>query len=77
LTGKHFFPSLIQSPFHHGLVIVFTLAIAMSLVAALFSAFRGTRYIHEEHTMHEHVGDMTLSGGAVPGEPAMESQVVR
>ncbi len=77
LTGKHFFPSLIQSPFHHGLVIVFTLAIAMSLVAALFSAFRGTRYIHEEHRMHEHVGDMTLSGGAVPGEPAMESQVVR
>lgn len=77
LTGKHFFPSLIQSPFHHGLVIVFTLAIAMSLVAALFSAFRGTRYIHEEHTMQEHVGDMTLSGGAVPGEPAMESQVVR
>ena len=77
LTGKHFFPSLIQSPFHHGLVIVFTLAIVMSLVGALFSAFRGTRYIHEEHSMHEHVGDMTLSGGAVPGEPAMESQVVR
>lgn len=77
LTGKHFFPSLIQSPFHHGLVIVFSLAIAMSLVGALFSAFRGTRYIHEEHTMHEHVGDMTLSGGGVPGEPAMDSEVVR
>jgi len=77
LTGKRFFPNLIQSPFHHGLVIVFSLAIAMSLVGALFSAFRGTRYVHEEHTMHEHVGDMTLSGGAVPGEPAMESEVVR
>lgn len=77
LTGKHFFPSLIQSPFHHGLVIVFSLAIAMSVIGALFSAFRGTRYIHEEHTMHEHVGDMTLSGGAVPGEPAMESEIVR
>jgi len=77
LTGKHFFPNLIQSPFHHGLVIVFSMAIAMSLIGALFSVFRGTRYIHEEHTMHEHVGDMTLSGGAVPGEPAMESDVVR
>ena len=77
LTGKHFFPSLIQSPFHHGLVIVFSLAIAMSVAGALFSAFRGTRYIHEEHTMHEHVGDMTLSGGAVPGEPAIEGEVVR
>lgn len=77
LTGKHFFPNLIQIPFHHGLIIVFTLAIAMSLIGALFSAFRGTRYVHEERTMHEHVGDMTLSGGAVPGEPAMESDVVR
>ena len=28
LTGKHFFPSLIQSPFHHGLIIVFAVAIA-------------------------------------------------
>jgi MFS family permease len=77
LTGKHFFPSLIQSPFHHGLVIVFTLAIAMSLVGALFSAFRGTRYIHEDHSVKEHVGDITLSGGGVPGEPAMESEIVR
>ena len=78
LTGKHFFPSLIQSPFHHGLIIVFTLAIALSLVGALFSAFRGSRFIHEEHTtMYEHIGDMTLSGGGVPGEPAMESDVVR
>jgi MFS family permease len=77
LTGKHFFPSLIQSPFHHGLVIVFALAIAMSVVGALFSAFRGTRYIHEEHSIQEHVGDITLAGGGVPGEPAMESEVVR
>jgi MFS family permease len=78
LTGKRFFPNLIQSPFHHGLVIVFSLAIAMSVVGALFSALRGTRYVHQEHTtMHEHVGDMTLSGGAVPGEPAMESEIVR
>jgi MFS family permease len=77
LTGKRFFPNLIQSPFHHGLVIVFSLAIAMSLIAALFSALRGTRYVHQEHTMQEHVADMTLSGGAVPGEPAMESEIVR
>lgn len=77
LTGKEFFPSLIQGPFHHGLIIVFTLAIVMAVVGALFSAFRGERYVHEEHTMHEHVGDMTLSGGAVPGEPAIESEVVR
>jgi len=48
LTGKQFFPQLISSPFHHGLVIVFWLAIGMSLVGAFASLFRGSRYIHGE-----------------------------
>ena len=48
LTGKQFFPHLISQPFHHGLVIVFTLAIAMSVVAALASLLRGKRYVHQE-----------------------------
>ena len=34
LTGKSFFPHLISQPFHHGLVIVFSVAIAMSVVGA-------------------------------------------
>jgi len=46
LTGKHFFPNLISQPFHQGLVIVFAMAVAMALLGALFSALRGTRYIH-------------------------------
>ncbi|WP_078901346.1 MFS transporter [Actinacidiphila yeochonensis] len=41
LTGKEFFPDLISSPFHHGLVIVFATAAAMSLLAATASALRG------------------------------------
>jgi hypothetical protein len=49
LTGKHFFPSLIASPFHHGLVIVFGMAIAMTLAAVIFSALRGRRFVHEDH----------------------------
>jgi hypothetical protein len=48
LTGKEFFPRLIAQPFHHGLVIVFAMAIAMSLVGAAASLLRGTRYVHEE-----------------------------
>jgi len=48
LTGKSFFPNLIASPFHHGLVIVFGTAVAMSLVAAVFSALRGHRFVVEE-----------------------------
>jgi MFS family permease len=46
LTGREFFPHLIAQPFHHGLVIVFTLAIAMSIIGAVASLFRGTRYVH-------------------------------
>ena len=62
LTGKHFFPNLIASPFHHGLVIVFAVAIALSIVGAIFSMLRGRRYVHGDdvevtHPDHEHRGD--------------------
>ncbi|MBM9505248.1 MFS transporter [Actinacidiphila acididurans] len=41
LTGNKFFPNLISGPFHHGLIIVFATAAAMSLLAATASALRG------------------------------------
>jgi MFS family permease len=34
LTGRQFFPNLISGPFHDGLVVVFSMAIGMCLVAA-------------------------------------------
>jgi MFS family permease len=37
LTGREFFPHLISGPFHHGLEIVFWLAIVMALVGAAAS----------------------------------------
>jgi MFS family permease len=43
LTGRDFFPNLIAGPFHHGLIIVFWLAIAMSLVGAAASLARSRR----------------------------------
>jgi MFS family permease len=57
LTGKEFFPQLISSPFHHGLVIVFLLAIGMSLVGALASLSRGSRYVHGEGVERGPVAD--------------------
>ena len=48
LTGKEFFPHLIAQPFHHGLEIVFTLAIVMSLVSAGVSLLRGKHYVHDD-----------------------------
>jgi MFS family permease len=68
LTGRSFFPSLISDPFHHGLVIVFSLAIAMSLVGAVASLFRGGRYVHEdEPTADPAPAELATSGaGAAP-----------
>jgi MFS family permease len=37
LTGKQFFPGLISGPFHHGLVVVFLAAAAMSVISAAAS----------------------------------------
>jgi hypothetical protein len=48
LTGKSFFPQLISQPFHHGLVIVFSTAMALLLIAAGASALRGGRFVYEE-----------------------------
>src|ERR1700685_463434 len=57
LTGKQFFPHLISGPFHHGLVIVFSAAIAMSVAGALVSLTRGRQFYY----------DAPGSGDAPPG----------
>jgi MFS family permease len=58
LTGKSFFPHLISAPFHHGLVIVFTTATTMALIAALASFLRGKHRAPqaEEPLSQERVG---------------------
>ncbi|MFD0535552.1 hypothetical protein ACFQY7_19180 [Actinomadura luteofluorescens] len=64
LTGRSYFPHLISEPFHHGLVIVFGLAIAMSLVAALVSLLRGRRYVHDDEASGEPALQKTGRGAA-------------
>jgi MFS family permease len=48
LTGRRFFPELMSGPFHHGLVIVFGMAMAVLVIAAGASLLRGGRYVHDE-----------------------------
>jgi MFS family permease len=43
LTGREFFPQLISAPFHQGLIVVFTAAAILSLLAAIASLSRGSR----------------------------------
>jgi MFS family permease len=42
LTGREFFPHLISQPFHHGLIIVFSTAVVLSVLGAVASLLRGT-----------------------------------
>jgi MFS family permease len=68
LDGQRFFPQLISGPFHHGLVIVFSMAIALLVIAAAISALRGGRYVHDEHA--------AAAGSAhSAGEPAQPAAV--
>jgi MFS family permease len=65
LTGRGFFPSLISGPFHHGLVVVFSLAIAMSLIGAVASLSRGRKYVHVDDPVTDvpvPVDELTSSG---------------
>jgi len=41
LTGRSFFPSLLQGPFHSGLIVVFSVSAALSVLAGLASLLRG------------------------------------
>ena len=77
LTGKKFFPSLIEAPFHHGLIIVFSVAILLSVIGAIFSALRGERFVHRTPTLLKHEGELAESSNAVPGEVALDPEIVR
>jgi MFS family permease len=53
LTSKTFLPQLLTGPFHDGLMVVFSLATALSLAGAVVSLLRGGVYIHDEATQEE------------------------
>ena len=45
LTGRTFFPSLLQGPFHSGLIVVFGVSAGLSVLAGLASLLRGERQV--------------------------------
>ncbi len=46
ITGRSFFPHLIEEPFAGGLHLAFTFAAIATLIAIIASALRGKRYVH-------------------------------
>jgi MFS family permease len=51
VTGRSFFPKLIEQPFAYGMHLAFTFAAIATLIAIIASAFRGRRYLHAESGM--------------------------
>jgi MFS family permease len=45
LTGRTFFPSLLSGPFHSGLIVVFSVSAALSVLAAMASLLRGKHQV--------------------------------
>jgi MFS family permease len=48
ITGRSFFPHLIEAPFAAGLHLAFTFAAIATAIAVVFSALRGRRYMHQQ-----------------------------
>jgi MFS family permease len=61
LTGTQFFPHLISAPFKHGLVIVYSAAIAMSVAGALISLLRGKQFYYQDQAVPGVPGGATAS----------------
>jgi hypothetical protein len=77
LTSKEYFPHLIAAPFHHGLVIVFSVAIAMSVAAAFISLLRGGQFYYDapDAAAAVPVAPAVHSAPAVPSAPAVAAAV--
>ncbi len=76
LTGHTFFPLLISGPFHHGLDIVFGVAMFILILAAIASMLRGPRYVNDDQgsvataavsPADDVASDDTLAGSGRPG----------
>ena len=79
LTSKEFFPQMISTPFHDGLFLVFSIAAAMAVLAAVASVLRG-KHVHNSkdlpvaHYVRDHVQELATVSGGVPGELAVEDE---
>jgi hypothetical protein len=68
LTSRAFFPQLIGPSFKHGLVIILGFAVVMSLIAAVASALRGEKFVHEDDESIAQKALLTSAVVALGGE---------
>jgi MFS family permease len=74
VTGRSFFPQLIESSFGSGLHLALTFAAIATAIAIVASALRGGRYLHTNEAILDELADGAAeSAGAVGLEPVASS----
>jgi MFS family permease len=67
ITGRSFFPHLIEQPFAGGLHLAFTFAAIATAVAIIASAFRGKQYFHQAEPVGEELAEGAAESAAALG----------
>ena len=57
VTGRSFFPSLIEQPFANGLHLAFDFAAGATLIGVVASALRGRQYVHAARTISDELAE--------------------
>jgi MFS family permease len=74
VTGRSFFPRLIEQPFASGLHLAFTFAAIATAVAIIASLLRGRRYLHATEPVALELADGAAEIGGLAGlDPAAET----
>ena len=67
ITGRSFFPKLIEQPFAAGLHLAFTFAAIATGIAILASAVRGKRYLHAAEPVLDELAEGAAEAGGLAG----------
>jgi MFS family permease len=67
ITGRSFFPKLIEQPFASGMHLAFSFAAGATAIAVVASAVRGRRYLHTTTTTPKPVIEELAKGAAEEG----------
>ncbi|HEY2550759.1 MAG TPA: MFS transporter [Streptosporangiaceae bacterium] len=71
VTGRSFFPRLIEEPFAGGLHLAFEFAAIATLIAIVASAVRGKRYLHRPAPLAEEVAEAAAESAIEVGYDAV------
>jgi MFS family permease len=67
ITGRSFFPQLIEQPFAHGMHLAFTFAAIATAVAIVASAVRPRLYVHVDEPLIEALAEGAAESGVLTG----------